>query len=89
MAPPPLPLCHVRAAVSHTYGPLNGTSMATPIVSASAALTLSLLGASDGNYYKAAQVRRQGHRLTGRESQAESQAGSQAGCWAWKRKVQI
>ena len=30
--------------------------MATPIVSATAAMTLSLLGGSDGNYFKAAQV---------------------------------
>lgn len=39
-----------------TYGPLNGTSMATPIVSAAGALTLSVLGSRDGNLFKGQQV---------------------------------
>ncbi|GAX83406.1 hypothetical protein CEUSTIGMA_g10831.t1 [Chlamydomonas eustigma] len=43
--------------ISHTYGPLNGTSMATPIVTGSAAMTLSLLGASNGNFYQAVQAK--------------------------------
>jgi subtilisin family serine protease len=47
---------HAPAGIAHTFGPLNGTSMATPIVSGAAAMTLSLLGATDGNYYKATQV---------------------------------
>ena len=46
--------------------------MATPIVSGAAAMTLSLLGASDGKYFKAAQVQawafgynlEQGHKNT-------------------------
>ena len=44
------------AVLSHTYGPMNGTSMATPITSGASAMVLSLLGASDGNYFKAEQV---------------------------------
>ncbi len=43
--------------ISHTYGPLNGTSMATPIVTGAAAMTLSRLGAADGNFFKATAVR--------------------------------
>ncbi|GAX83058.1 hypothetical protein CEUSTIGMA_g10484.t1 [Chlamydomonas eustigma] len=43
--------------ISHTYGPLNGTSMATPIVTGSAAMTLGLLGAANGDYYQAVQVK--------------------------------
>ena len=35
---------------------MNGTSMATPIASGASAMVLSLLGASDGNYFKAEQV---------------------------------
>eukprot|EP00798_Chlamydomonas_sp_ICE-L_P009849 gene9849-7736_t len=42
---------------SHIYGIKSGTSMATPITSGVAALVLSILGASDGNYYKATQVK--------------------------------
>lgn len=40
----------------NTYGPLNGTSMATPIVSGIAALVTSVLGAGTGSYYRALQV---------------------------------
>jgi len=50
--------CPSLSVVTHTYGPKNGTSMAAPIVSGVAAMVLSLLGASDGNYFKATQVRR-------------------------------
>eukprot|EP00798_Chlamydomonas_sp_ICE-L_P012854 gene12854-3567_t len=44
-------------ALTHTYGPKNGTSMSTPIVSGVAALIAGALGASDGNYYQAAQAK--------------------------------
>ena len=43
--------------VEHTYAPLNGSSMSTPMVSGSAAMALSLLGAADGNYFKASIVK--------------------------------
>ncbi|PNH07896.1 Subtilisin NAT, partial [Tetrabaena socialis] len=39
------------------YGDKTGSSMATPIVSGAAALVLSVLGASDGNFYQAARAR--------------------------------
>ena len=45
------------AVLTHKYQLMDGTSQATPIVSGVAALTLSLLGAADGNYFKATQVR--------------------------------
>ncbi len=48
---------NASGVISHTYGPLNGTSMATPIVTGAAAMTLSLLGAADGNFFKAAAAR--------------------------------
>jgi len=52
--------CPSLSVITHTYGPENGTSMATPIVSGCAAMALSLLGASDGNYFRATQVGRPG-----------------------------
>lgn len=58
------PLCVNLSVISHTYGPMNGTSMAAPIVSGSAAMTLSLLGASDGNFFKASQVSDQSKVVT-------------------------
>ncbi|PNH09543.1 Subtilisin NAT [Tetrabaena socialis] len=39
------------------YDDKTGSSMATPIVSGAAALVLSVLGASDGNFYQAARAR--------------------------------
>lgn len=39
------------------YCAMTGTSMSTPLVSAGAALVLSVLGATDGNYYRGAQAR--------------------------------
>ena len=61
---------------------MNGTSMATPIASGASAMVLSLLGASDGNYFKAEQVQseqggggRGGGGQTGRWLWALSQAG--------------
>lgn len=41
------------------YGTMSGTSMAAPVVSGTAALVLSVLGAADGNYYRALQVGRE------------------------------
>ncbi|KAL6763075.1 hypothetical protein V8C86DRAFT_466745 [Haematococcus lacustris] len=41
----------------HVWGQLSGTSMAAPITAGVAALVASVLGAADGNYYKATLIK--------------------------------
>ncbi|KAG1672720.1 hypothetical protein FOA52_005198 [Chlamydomonas sp. UWO 241] len=48
---------NTSGVIQHTYAPLNGTSQATPLTAGTAALVVSLLGAADGNYYRAVDVR--------------------------------
>ena len=61
---------------------MNGTSMATPITSGASAMVLSLLGASDGNYFKAEQVQSEqgGGGRGGGGADWQMVMGSQAGC---------
>ena len=56
---------------------MNGTSMATPIASGASAMVLSLLGASDGNYFKAEQVQSE----QGGGGGGEGEGGGQTGRW--------
>jgi subtilisin family serine protease len=48
---------NLSGSITHNYAPQNGTSMATPVVAGVAAIALSILGANDGNFFKAAQLK--------------------------------
>ncbi|KAG1679174.1 hypothetical protein FOA52_000530 [Chlamydomonas sp. UWO 241] len=78
---------NASSGLGHTYGALDGTSQATPVVSATAALLLSLLGAADGNYYRATEVRAlilsTAHRPPGSALPFNTRSTTNAGMALW------